>query len=148
MFRVLSLDPGVNFGWATICPDRGERHGTENLARRHDGTHRTDRHAAYFDRASNLVTRLIEECQPVVVLVEEMAGTMKGEAARTLPGMRACALVVIRRRELIPIECNSKRWQGWAGRRGWQKADDGNDALWMAKWWLSVEQGKLIEVAA
>lgn len=147
--RVLALDPGVSLGWAVVAPNEVEHSGEHSLKKHGDRKHwnASDRHAAYFDRCSNIVTRLMEDHQPEAVLIEEMVGSMKGEASRVLLGIRATALIVCRRRGAMPLEVNNSKWSGWARHRGYVKGDDGDDALWMARYWIECEMCRL-QVAA
>lgn len=107
------------------------------------------RQARIFDRASLAISDLIDEHMPSVVVLEDSGSNLKGQAARVLLGLRAIALVVCWRREILVDPISSSEWKAWARQRWWTPEDknDASDARWMLAHWIAVRAERIKEAA-
>lgn len=130
---LLCLDLGTKTGWATR-----EQSGAINFwADPYDQA--IDNHARLFDRFSAWLGDQVFIHKPAVLVLEKNPA-LKGAAAPVLLGLRAVALVVAYRHELVLDELPN------AGRRRADKSDE-NDAIALRNRWLATRE-KLIREAA
>ena len=146
--RVLSLDLASRTGWCVADAER-------IVSGRVDFTPRgkldpATKHALIFDRASSWLSDMIDTYRPTVCALEDSTGrTLQGQAARVLLGLRAVALVVLHRREVLVDPVANTTWKAWATRRGWRLCDksDEQDARWLALYWQAERAGLVREAA-
>lgn len=135
MMQILALDLGTTTGWAT----RDQSGAVNFWANPYDGV--ADNHARLFDRFSSTLSDMIFEHKPAVLVLEKNPALGRlGAAAPVLLGLRAAALIVGYRHEILLDEIPS------SNRRSPDKSDE-NDAKAIRDRWIATRERLLREVA-
>lgn len=135
-FEILCLDLGTKLGWAT----RTQSGAVNFWADPYDLA--TDTHARLFDRFSAWLSDMLYEHKPAVLVLEKnpALGRLIRHAAPTLLGLRAAALIVGYRHEILLDELPS------SNRRRADKSDE-NDAIALRDRWIATRE-RLVREAA
>lgn len=133
--QLLCLDLGTRTGWATR-----ESVGARNFwSDPYDGC--VDNHARLFDRFSAWLSDMVSEHKPAVLVLEKNPALGRlGAAAPVLLGLRAVALVVGLRHDILLDEVPS------SNRRAADKSDEA-DALRILERWVATREHLVREVA-
>jgi Holliday junction resolvasome RuvABC endonuclease subunit len=120
-------ETGINGGWRGFIP-RGSNLTT------------LERHCRIFDSFGDWLTDVVDEHQPAVLVLEDYVIRFPKSAAVSL-GLRAIALLIAHRREILVDVMTPSEWRRVAATLGWAgtKSDQG-DAEWLAAAWVASER--------
>lgn len=133
-FEVLAIDLGTTSGWATRTDS-----GTACFKLHRPSGEIVDDDAKVLDLFSSWLSNMIDVYQPSILVLEKNPALSKiATAAPRLLGLRAVALVVGYRRQLLLQEIPSR------GRRDADKSDE-NDAKSIRDRWIANSEHRVRE---